>query len=303
MVSINKTNYSIIIPHKNIPELLRRCLTSIPKREDVQIIVIDDNSDPSIINFSNFPGIGEPRTEVYLTKEGKGAGYARNIGLQKAKGKWIVFADADDYFNDCFNNVMDQYSEFDSDVIYFQSNSVDSDSLQPVRSRGEVYNRWLEEACKKDIITEEIRYHINPPWAKFFSREFISANSIFFDEVMTGNDVLFSTKTGHLANKITIDLNEIYCATVRSGSLDTQFSYKSAKSRFDIAISQYKYLQSAGIKKYSNNVWFYIDQIRLSDQSNLMSIAINQAFRELGLIDFIYGFMKLLYYKIIYKLR
>ena len=37
-------NYSIIIPHKNIPNLLQRCLDSIPNREDVQIIVVDDNS-------------------------------------------------------------------------------------------------------------------------------------------------------------------------------------------------------------------------------------------------------------------
>ena len=37
-------NYSIIIPHKNIPDLLQRCLDSIPRREDVQIID-DDNSN------------------------------------------------------------------------------------------------------------------------------------------------------------------------------------------------------------------------------------------------------------------
>ena len=32
--------YSIIIPHKNIPDLLRRCLDSIPQRPDIQIIVV-----------------------------------------------------------------------------------------------------------------------------------------------------------------------------------------------------------------------------------------------------------------------
>ena len=38
-------NYTIIIPHHNIPNLLRRCLHSIPLRDDVQIIVVDDCSD------------------------------------------------------------------------------------------------------------------------------------------------------------------------------------------------------------------------------------------------------------------
>jgi len=36
--------FSIIIPHKNIPDLLMRCLKSIPVSEDIQLIVVDDNS-------------------------------------------------------------------------------------------------------------------------------------------------------------------------------------------------------------------------------------------------------------------
>jgi glycosyltransferase involved in cell wall biosynthesis len=82
-------NYSIIIPHKNIPALLQRCLNSIPRREDIQIIVVDDNSDSNIVDFEHFPGMDEPCVDVVFTKEGKGAGYARNVGLSKAKGKWL----------------------------------------------------------------------------------------------------------------------------------------------------------------------------------------------------------------------
>lgn len=43
--------YSIIIPHYNIPELLQRCLDSIPERDDVQVIVVDDNSDSSKVDL------------------------------------------------------------------------------------------------------------------------------------------------------------------------------------------------------------------------------------------------------------
>lgn len=42
-------NYSIIIPHKNISSLLRRCLDSIPERDDLEIIVVDDNSNEKTI--------------------------------------------------------------------------------------------------------------------------------------------------------------------------------------------------------------------------------------------------------------
>jgi glycosyltransferase involved in cell wall biosynthesis len=60
--------YSVIIPHKNIPKLLQRCLDSIPQREDIQIIIIDDNSDPGIVDFEHFPGLNRSNVEVPLYK-------------------------------------------------------------------------------------------------------------------------------------------------------------------------------------------------------------------------------------------
>ena len=65
-----KYNYSFIIPHHNLPELLKRCVSSIPKRDDVQIIIVDDNSDPSIVDFDNFPFLGEKNVEVIFDKSG-----------------------------------------------------------------------------------------------------------------------------------------------------------------------------------------------------------------------------------------
>ena len=46
--------FSIIIPHKEIPDLLMRCLKSIPVSEDIQVIVVDDNSsEADVIFFKN----------------------------------------------------------------------------------------------------------------------------------------------------------------------------------------------------------------------------------------------------------
>lgn len=98
----NYFTYSIIIPHKNTITLLRRCVESIPKRNDVQIIVIDDYSDIiSAEEWNQFQQVYS-HVELYLPEEGKGAGYARNIGLKHAKGKWIIFADADVFLRECF---------------------------------------------------------------------------------------------------------------------------------------------------------------------------------------------------------
>ena len=39
---MSKYTYSVIIPHRNTPDLLERCLDSIPERADIQVLVIDD---------------------------------------------------------------------------------------------------------------------------------------------------------------------------------------------------------------------------------------------------------------------
>ena len=95
--------YSIIIPHKNSPDLLSRCLDSIPNRDDLQIVIIDDNSDENIVDFSNFPGMGRKNTIVIFNKESRGAGYARNLGLSKSNSKWFLFA-ASYYAGTIFNS-------------------------------------------------------------------------------------------------------------------------------------------------------------------------------------------------------
>lgn len=87
-------NYSIIIPHKNSTVLLERCLKSIPCRKDVQVIVVDDNSE----NQEELNAVvgGFSQVELILT-QGGGAGHARNEGLKYIRGKWVLFADADDF--------------------------------------------------------------------------------------------------------------------------------------------------------------------------------------------------------------
>ena len=111
-------NYTIIIPHYNTPKLLYRCLDSIPNREDIQIIVVDDNSDND-----KRPQISKPNLEiVYLSKEeSKGAGRARNIGLTKAAGEWLIFADADDFYLNGALDLCDKYLKTKYDIIYFGS--------------------------------------------------------------------------------------------------------------------------------------------------------------------------------------
>jgi len=90
----NTINFSIIIPTKNIPDLLQRCLESIPQRSDIEIIVVDDGStDQTTQLLHAYSNLGKIKL---IEKENGGQSDARNIGIKNANGQYITFIDSDD---------------------------------------------------------------------------------------------------------------------------------------------------------------------------------------------------------------
>ena len=208
-------NYSIIIPHKDTPLLLERCLRSIPAWSEIQIIIIDDNSSPGTVDFSHFPGYGRENVEAIFTKEGKGAGYARNTGLSHARGKWIIFADADDFFtDDCFT-ILNEYMDSHNDVIYFNARFVMSDDISKESKRGTYYNNFFNDSDAKN----KLRYQSQVPWCKMIRHDFILAHTIQFDETKIANDAYFSCLVGVYAQNAAIDNRAIYYCTESVHSL------------------------------------------------------------------------------------
>jgi glycosyltransferase involved in cell wall biosynthesis len=216
--------YSIVIPHKNIPDLLRRCLDSIPRRDDLQIIVVDDNSDTGMVDFSQFPGLGDPSVEVLFEKEGKGGGYARNIGLTRAKGAYVLFADADDFYTPDFNAILDTYKEDTSDIVFFNAHSVSSDTFKPAERSGPL-NRYIgiyhtsHRQSRKKKAELLLRYRFSEPWAKIIKKSFIDEHHLRFDETPINNDCTFSYSAGFYAQAIAVESRTGYCVTTRPESL------------------------------------------------------------------------------------
>ena len=210
--------FSIIIPHHNITSLLIRLLNTIPQREGYQIIVVDDNSSPSIVDFDELRKIEGNNCELYLTKEGRGAGYARNIGLSHAKGEWVLFADSDDFFVDNMQDVLNQYVNSDADMILFKALSVNSETLEPTQ-RNENINMRIDECLSGKITVKEASIRVQSPWCRMIRRSFIEKHKIRFEEVMACNDTMFTTKATCLANKIEVCSSPLYVVTEREGSL------------------------------------------------------------------------------------
>lgn len=224
------TDFTFIIPHKNTPDLLQKCINSIPHSDNVQIIIVDDNSDPAIVNFKQFPGLCDKNAEVILSKESKGAGHARNIALSHAVGRWIIFADADDYMLPDIRTAMEQFKDDDSDVVFFRNQSIKIPSGE-TSIRGDELNRRVDIAIESGDCSMAVLY--SSPCQKFIKRKLITDNNITFNEVRWGNDVVFMGKIAATAARMKASPLTIYCITESDHSIIKTSDLESKLCRFN----------------------------------------------------------------------
>lgn len=248
-------NYSIIIPHKNSPDLLERCMDSIPERKDLQVIIVDDDSSPEKVDFENFPGLKRADTTCIFDKSGKGAGHARNIGLSCAIGKWIVFSDADDFFSSNFNRILDEHLNSIADLTYFDIESVYSETLTPCK-RSENYKDKLYKAIL-DSNMDLLRYKMTVPWGKIISRMLVCNNNITFDEIPVSNDAWFSLLVGYHAKKVEVSKEVLYINTENFNSLMHQNSSDKLWCRLKCAAKINEFLVEHKKEQYHVNLFAY----------------------------------------------
>lgn len=249
--------YSFIIPHRDIPELLLRCLRSIPRRDDVQIIVVDDVSSPEIVDkyFSDIEK--DESVQLIRLEQSNGAGHARNVGLTQAQGEWIVFADADDFFDDGLLDKLDSHSDAAADIIYFRAKSVNSDTLQPSPKLNK-RNQYLDSILGTSKVDAFCRYFCTEPWGKMIRRSLIENNSIRFDETPVANDYYFSILAADSASGIQFYNTVLYVYTEREMSLSN--NYGGNKMQLSTRLAVYYRVQ----KYFDEHNIRYIPFYRLS---------------------------------------
>lgn len=240
--------FSVIIPHYNIPELLRRCLDSIPDVPEVQVIVVDDNSSPDKVDFKRFPGMERQYTQCVFDKVGGGAGHARNIGMGKAEGKWLVFADADDFFVDGAFDILESHKEDNKDIIYFKSNSVDSNTYEP-SDRHVRMNQAIDDALSGAISNKKAVLTIPSPICKMLRREYIQEKGVQYDETYASNDMMFALKATCWADDdaVAVSNEVLYTITTRGDGLNAmkETSPRNYLSMVDVLIRCNKFCKDS----------------------------------------------------------
>jgi len=237
---------SIVIPHYNSPHTLRKLLDSIPRIDDIEIIVIDDNSDVFVDELHEIMRNEEYSHVVFLKNvtKNKGPGTCRNIGLSYAKGEWILFADADDYFLEGFFEKVKKYFFTDYDVVFFMRTSTYlKDGKKATRHLP--YEKLIKEYLKSAKYSEiRLRYLFRSPCSKLIRKEFLDENNIRFDDIIVCEDDIFSVKIGYFMKNFTATSEIIYCITQHETSLSNRKGSEYFESYLSAMLMIDKFLRS-----------------------------------------------------------
>lgn len=215
-------NYSFIIPHHNCPLLLNRLLGTIPVRDDIEIIVVDDNSDCDKKPYNLRDGVKLINLEA---NESKGAGHARNVGLDVATGKWLLFADSDDYYLEGFISDLDQYVDSNADIILFSA-FVDykQGDLINDKERNYIENTFdiFYNSPKNQIDIKKVACTVNVPWNKMYSHNFINEIGNRFEEIPISNDAWFVKNAGVNCKEVEILDKRLYFYVCYTNSITSK---------------------------------------------------------------------------------
>lgn len=236
---------SILIPHYNTPQLLLVLLQSIPKDPEVEVLVCDDQSTKETQKYEALK-IQFPEVKFYAnTTAHKGAGAARNLLIEHACGEFVLFADADDYYEKDFLSKVRPYFELEFDLIFFKSKSVYLNT-EIDGHRSDVYNGLVENFInlKTQVSEDRCRFEIPVVWAKLIRRSVIVDHDLKFDLILGSEDVMFSIKLGLYATKVIADDQPIYVVTRNQGSLSTIQSRSTYDTQFSVLLQRSDFLSA-----------------------------------------------------------
>lgn len=255
-----KPKYSLIIPHYNDVTRLKRLLISLPSRDDLQILVIDDCT-PNCAELSEVKQ-EFPQVTLLSTPTNMGAGAARNIGLQHMKGDFVIFSDADDEFLSNAFEVFDEKVSKGADIIYFLAEAWQEESGQPsVRadSLNQLCNSYLKEPSEQNLQKLKLAHCV--PWAKVYKKEFIEINNIRFDETFVSNDIYFNVINAVLAKNIAVFSEKVYKVYRLSDSLTSTTTSERLIERVKASAKLANKLKKLGVKEKRSASGYILDSL------------------------------------------
>ncbi|MEV6420478.1 glycosyltransferase family 2 protein [Streptomyces sp. NPDC051662] len=191
---------SVIVGAYEAMPYLIRCLESVEAQtlgpERIEIIAVDDGSTDGTGEYLEaFAARTAIPTRVVRQANSGGPSGPRNVGLGMARGRYVFFLDADDYFADeSLERMVAMADRAGTDVVLGKVEGV---------NRGAPGSMWNRTAERVDIYRSQVIYTLSAQ--KLFRRDLIERLGLRFDETLrTGEDALFTMEAYIRGNGVSV---------------------------------------------------------------------------------------------------
>lgn len=215
--------FSIIVPVYNSEKYLSQCIESVLSQSysNFELILVDDSSTDSSFEICQLFANKDARINV-IHKENGGTSSARNVGLNNAKGDYILFMDNDDYWNNsnALSLIANHLEESKADVLIFDYISYYQNKDKFVYNRRKCNRKHLLSLSVDDALKEIIKnnlLHVTV-WTKVVKASIIKENNIYFPEGMRNEDTDWIGNLLHYINSVDYCENLFYVYRKGTGS-------------------------------------------------------------------------------------
>ncbi|EJT5929238.1 TPA: glycosyltransferase family 2 protein [Clostridium perfringens] len=188
---------SIIIPMYNAEKYIERCLDSVLVQtyNNIEVIIIDDGSIDS--SLKKVQCISDKRLKLYCKTNG-GVSSARNFGIEKARGEFLLFVDADDYIDSkMVEELINEVNE-ENTLIFCNNDEIWKNRVDKRNLFSDVKRRL----DKNDVLREIASGRAGLVCSKLVNKKIIIENNIKFDEKLSiGEDQIFFLKVAEHTEK------------------------------------------------------------------------------------------------------
>lgn len=200
---------SIIMPLYNAERFLEETLVSVSNQSfrDYELICINDGSEDDTERIVRRFQQNDYRIRLLYNEKRVGAAISRNKGVREARGKYIIFLDGDDIFDEMLLSLSYQKAEQTcADIVMFECIHVPT---QKIYEKKEIKHseRYRARFCIESRAIEDIKPCEFVQWhsglgSKFYRKDFIVDNQIEFQDLPCENDTYFVDMTYYTASRI-----------------------------------------------------------------------------------------------------
>lgn len=208
-IYFNNPIFSIIIPCFNASEFICRCVDSLMAQTfpDFEIICVDDSSEDNTWKKLRKYGIKDSRISCYRQPHG-GAGNARNEGYSHARGEYILFLDADDFYEKCLlEKIYKRILNCSVDIIIYGSDRFDNVTRKFLQADWTIKRKQLPKFQPfnfKDVKNPVFESFMWWGWDRAYKKSFIDEYKLSHQEITSTNDLFFNLAAFFCANKIAV---------------------------------------------------------------------------------------------------